>query len=73
MIFLIQAPATRRPTEIVSEENEEGMTNFQKIKIMVGKDVTDHILHQVSIGNISKAKAEEFVFALHSDIGGKLG
>ena len=55
----------------MSEENEEGMTNFQKIEIMVGKDVTDQIINQVSIGNISKAKAEEFAFALHNKVGGK--
>ena len=60
-----------RQTEVVAAEKEEELTNFQKIEVKVGKALTDHILSQVSTGNILKAKAEELAFALHNKVGGK--
>ena len=72
---MFQAPTTMRPTGVVAEENEDGITesttNFQKIEIKIGKELTDHILSQVDTGNIGKAAAEEFAFALHTAVGGK--
>ena len=60
-----------KQTEIVAEKKEEGMPSFQKIEVKIGKLLTDHILSQVSTGNILKAKAEQLAFALHNKVGGK--
>ena len=60
-----------KQTEVVAEENEEGLTSFQKIEVRVGKELIAHILSQVGTGNILKAQAEGLAYALHNEVGGK--